>query len=260
MNQRLDHVELTRLQYRDPDVAAAQVVAMTNLSPTIKGLTLKLGCESSFKPGQWVDLFIPGVDKVGGFSMSSDPAKLTNENLIDLAVKFSTWPPAHWIHTQCAVGDEVAVRFGGDFYYPPEKFENEDHSIVLIAGGVGINPMYSIWLHARQLTRINSNAKPSKVSMFYSAASEAELIFRDSIDKTAEELSNFSIQYFVTRGPGSTGRISASSLEPCVRSGENSKTGTLYYLCGPPGMIEEVNNMLLNLGVDKEQILYEMWW
>ena len=42
--------------------------------------------------------------------MSSDPAKLTNENLIDLAVKFSTWPPAHWIHTQCSVGDEVAVR------------------------------------------------------------------------------------------------------------------------------------------------------
>ena len=30
----------------------------------------------SFKPGQWVDFFAPGVDKPGGYSIASSPAQL----------------------------------------------------------------------------------------------------------------------------------------------------------------------------------------
>lgn len=46
-----------------------------------------------------VDFFIPGVDKVGGFSMCSSPGLLQQEGVIELAVKYAKHPPAHWIHT-----------------------------------------------------------------------------------------------------------------------------------------------------------------
>jgi len=257
MNQRLDHVELTRLQSRDPEVAAARVVSVDNLSPSIKGLTLKCDCEQSFKPGQWVDFFIPGIEKVGGFSMCSDPAKLANEKLIDLAVKYSTWPPAHWVHTKCSVGDEIAIRFGGDFHYPPATVLRNDHSIVLIAGGVGINPLFSIWLHSRHLTEIDSKNKPVKVCLLYSAATQDELIFRQGIDQTTKKLSNFTCQYFVTKGPNPTGRIPEAVLRSCVSS---SVGETLYYLCGPPSMIQDISNNLMDIGVDKDKVIYENWW
>ena len=46
-----------------------------------------------------VDFFIPGVEKVGGFSMCSCPGLLQREGVIELAVKKALHPPAHWIHT-----------------------------------------------------------------------------------------------------------------------------------------------------------------
>lgn len=47
-----------------------------------------------------VDLFIPGVDTVGGFSMCSSPGLLQREGVVELAVKYSRHPPAHWVHSQ----------------------------------------------------------------------------------------------------------------------------------------------------------------
>lgn len=46
-----------------------------------------------------VDFFVPGVEKVGGFSMCSSPGLLQREGIIELAVKYSKHPPAHWVHT-----------------------------------------------------------------------------------------------------------------------------------------------------------------
>lgn len=52
-----------------------------------------------------VDFFIPGVEKVGGFSMCSSPGLLQREGIVELAVKYTKHPPAHWVHTM--VSDSV---------------------------------------------------------------------------------------------------------------------------------------------------------
>ena len=89
-------------------------MSITQLSDTVKGLTLKLAenqeTDLKFHAGQWLDFFISGEEKVGGFSMCSCPSDLSMKGTMDLAVKFSTWAPAHWIHTQCRVGDWITFR------------------------------------------------------------------------------------------------------------------------------------------------------
>jgi hypothetical protein len=65
-----------------------------------------------FRAGQWVDFFIPGVEKVGGFSMWSPPSKLDKESKLDLAIKASTWPPANWVHTQAKIGSKLSIKIG----------------------------------------------------------------------------------------------------------------------------------------------------
>lgn len=57
------------------------------------------GCDGVLRFSR-VDVFIPGVEKVGGFSMCSSPGLLQREGVIELAVKYSTHPPAHWVHTK----------------------------------------------------------------------------------------------------------------------------------------------------------------
>lgn len=67
---------------------------------------------------------------------------------MELAVKYSEWPPANWLHRQAKVGDRVSVRVGGDFHYPDKDTEAvPGHDLLLVAGGVGINPLASIIFH-----------------------------------------------------------------------------------------------------------------
>merc|ERR1719495_3156198 len=100
-SHRKEHVELTSNQSRCTSTFGASIQEITQLSPTIKGFKMKIqpGHKGlSFKAGQWVDFFIPGIEKIGGFSMSSAPEMLVRENSLDLAVKYSRWPPAFWLH------------------------------------------------------------------------------------------------------------------------------------------------------------------
>jgi len=97
--KRTEHIILTAEKSRDPLVLDAKIVSIKKLSPTVKGYTLQIingnVTNNSFKAGQWVDFFIPDseVDMIGGFSMCGPPSRLERDSFLDLAVKFSKWPP-----------------------------------------------------------------------------------------------------------------------------------------------------------------------
>ncbi|XP_076069731.1 oxidoreductase NAD-binding domain-containing protein 1-like isoform X5 [Oratosquilla oratoria] len=95
------HLRITALHTREPVLSKAIVTDIRQESPTVLGLTLRVTNPGFyFKAGQWVDMFIPGLETVGGFSMYSDPAQLENDGTIDLGIKFTKWPPAFWVHKQ----------------------------------------------------------------------------------------------------------------------------------------------------------------
>ena len=126
-----------------------------------------------------VDVFIPNVNQVGGFSMCSSPWLMEQSHQIHLAVKKSKWPPAEWIHSSCKAGDKVQIRVGGDFYYdPPSDCQIPD--LVFIAGGVGINPLLSIMLQLRTIFQTSNNEDnfPKRITLFYSAKQKEEILFQ----------------------------------------------------------------------------------
>jgi len=270
-SNRKEHLELTSDQYRDPGAVPAQVVAIENLSGTVKGLKLQVEQKIidgglQFKPGQWLDFFISGLDQVGGFSMSSSPSVLKSQGILELAVKISSWGPADWVHTKCTVGDWVTVRFGGDFYYPQEDL-TEPHSLVLIGGGVGINPLYSILRHSAELMSSATTPAPSQVSLLYSASTADELIFRSDIEAQCRHRDTFRAEFFVTRERGESEdgkvnyrRITKADLERTLSERGERPERTVYYLCGPPDMVDQVRTWLAQLNITEENIRYELWW
>ncbi|XP_066972681.1 oxidoreductase NAD-binding domain-containing protein 1-like isoform X2 [Macrobrachium rosenbergii] len=95
------HLQFTAKHSRLPVIAKAVVTDVRLESPSVRGVTLQIdNPQFNFKAGQWVDMFIPGMETVGGFSMYSAPSQLIETGTIDLGIKFSKWPPAFWIHTQ----------------------------------------------------------------------------------------------------------------------------------------------------------------
>ena len=136
-------------------------------------MTLKKDAAFHFAPGQWVDFFIPGTKMVGSYSIVSLPSTLP---MLDLAVKYSAYPPAEWISRIAKEGDRVGIKVGGDFVYELPG-EHASAKLLLIAGGIGINPLYSILQH---LLLISTT---SKIALLYSAKSADELAFRPEIQR-----------------------------------------------------------------------------
>ncbi|EGC41340.1 conserved hypothetical protein [Histoplasma capsulatum var. duboisii H88] len=116
-----------------------------------------------FLAGQWLDVHVPSVPQAGGFTITSTPSdalSLKNDSnsnettefpYIELAVQESpSNPPAAWLWRPKdeILGQELAVRVGGSFIWPPPDIPLEDIGrVVFVAGGVGINPLISMISH-----------------------------------------------------------------------------------------------------------------
>ena len=96
--------------------------SIEQLSTSVKQLNLELEPKPlqphqrqlSLLPGQYLDIYIPQLDSIGGFS----PISLSTElPTIQLAIKESRHPVVQYLHNNSKVDDEIWVQSGGDFVY-----------------------------------------------------------------------------------------------------------------------------------------------
>ncbi|XP_013413722.1 oxidoreductase NAD-binding domain-containing protein 1-like [Lingula anatina] len=165
--------------------------------------------------------------------------------------------------TVCKEGDAVSVRAGGDFYYDPQTAE-EQTDLLLVAGGVGKNPIYSILQHFVNL-QLEYCDRERKVVLLYSSSAREELLYRDHIKELADKSSKIFYKFFVTQQPENkesthmrNGRIGEDDVTEALEKLNTEKL--LCYICGPSTMSNAVEGFLLNSGVPKNKIMYEKWW
>lgn len=246
-------------------IVDAVVLQITDESGTVKRLILGIeNKDFTFKPGQWVDTFIPGLEVFSGFSICSSPGHFRDTGEIELAVQYSTHPPAHWVHTKCSVGSKVKLKVGGDFYYYAEISEHKP-DLLLIGGGVGINPLISTMRHAEDLNNGSGGISKhfGKLMILYSARTQDELLFHKEITEIDNRNSNISSQVFVTKEEGKNTainyhRITADDIAKAFVW--LNKDVTQVFICGPSPMISAMENILLSLDIKKEKIHFETWW
>lgn len=229
----------------------ARIAAIVPATPTIRDLSLTIADPAfRFLPGQWIDLSvdIDGETHTAGYSITSSPM---HPGVIELAVKASvSHPVARWVHEHARVGDRVRISQGqGPFVYLPEMSEN----VVLIGGGVGVTPLLSIFRHVRD-ARL-----PTRAHLVYSVSDSREILYREELEAAAREHDNLHVSITVTqpdaRWHGLTGRIDPVKLHTL-----HVPDDTLYYLCGPKGMVEDMSTLLHDQGVPLNRIIFEKWW
>ena len=230
----------------------AVIARIERQTPTIKSFELDLdGHELGFKPGQWVDFFvtIEGAEAVGGYSITSSPSV---QDSISLAIKLDegNHPVTNWLHKEARVGDTVEISLGGDFYYASHM----DGPAVLIAGGIGLTPLMSV------IRAIDESGAPMPATLIYSVSTPSEILFRQELEDIARRNSAIRLVFTITRleeerWGGHIGRIDAE----LIRAAQVS-LDSLFFICGPPGMIRDVVAMLVKMGVPASRIMYEQWW
>lgn len=229
----------------------ATIGAITAATPTIRALRLRIpDPEFRFLPGQWIDLSveIDGTRHTAGYSITSSPI---HRGEIELAVKASArHPVARWVHERASVGDVVRVSQGqGPFVYLPEMSDN----IVLIGGGVGVTPLLSIFRHVRD-ARLST-----RVHLLYSVSDSREILFRDELEAAVGAHCNLHVSFTVTQ-PDPTWQGLTGRIDPVKLHALDVPDDTLYYLCGPKGMVEDISALLHGLGVPMSRIIFEKWW
>ena len=56
------------------------------------------------------------------------------------------------------------------------------------------------------------------------------------------------------------GRINKEVLSACFQPNKLHKDRTKCYICGPEPMIDLMERMLKEIGLNQDQVLYEKWW
>jgi len=150
-------------------------------------------------------------------------------------------------------GDKATISGPfGDFFAKPS--ENE---MIFVGGGAGMAPMRSHIFD--QFRRLSTDRK---VTFWYGARSYREAFYVDHFDKIAKENPNFDWHLALSEPQpednwtGLTGFIHQVLLDNYLKD-HDSPEDCEYYICGPPMMNNAMIQMLTDLGVENENIMFD---
>ncbi|MDR5867038.1 NADH:ubiquinone reductase (Na(+)-transporting) subunit F [Halomonas koreensis] len=268
-----------------------EVIENPNVATFIKELNLRLpeGEDVAFRAGGYVQLVAPPYDiKFSDFDIEEeyrgdwekfglfDISHKSNEEVIRAysmanypeekgILKFNiriATPPPNTNHPPGLMstyvfalkpGDKVTVMGPfGEFFA-----KDTDAEMVFVGGGAGMAPMRSHIFD--QLKRLDSKRK---ISFWYGARSWRETFYNEEYDQLAEEHDNFEWHLALSdpqpedNWEGPTGFIHNVLYDMYLKD-HPAPEDCEYYMCGPPMMNASVIKMLLDLGVEPENIMLD---
>jgi Na+-transporting NADH:ubiquinone oxidoreductase subunit F len=150
-------------------------------------------------------------------------------------------------------GDKVTISGPfGEFFARETQAE-----MMFIGGGAGMAPMRSHIFD--QFRRLKTNRK---VTFWYGARSLREAFYIEDFDSIQRDFPNFKWHLALSEPQpednwtGYTGFIHQVVLEQYLKN-HPAPEDIEYYLCGPPAMLAACMKMLTDLGVERENILFD---
>lgn len=193
------------------------------------------------------------------YSMANYPEE---KGIVMLNVRISPPPPSvpdappgqmsSWIFN-LKPGDHVVISGPyGEFFA-----KDTDAEMIFVGGGAGMAPLRSHIFD--QLRRLRTKRK---ISYWYGARSLREAFYVEDFTMLAREHDNFTWHLVLSEPQpednwsGATGFVH-QYLFTAYLSGHRTPEDCEYYLCGPPMMTRAVVEMLHNLGVERNNILFD---
>ncbi len=208
-----------------------------------------------FEPGQAVDLVLPAAPDADGaalrhtFSLVSAPFE--EELAIATRMRKSEYKRAL---TAMVPGDRAIVEGpSGSLTLDADR----SRGAVFVAGGIGITPFISILRQAahgrsaQRLALVYSNRRPEDAA-FLAELQQLQSDLRSfRLLATMTDMSRSAVQW-----PGETRLLDA---ELVTRPAQDMPR-PIYYIVGPPGMVEGVRSALAQAGIDDKDIRSEEFY
>jgi phenol hydroxylase P5 protein len=226
----------------------ATVTDIVDLSPTIKGVHLKLERPMTFQAGQYINIELPGVDGPRAFSLANPPSKADE---VELHVRLVPGGAATTnIHEQLKPGDELNLSGPyGQFFVR----SSQPGDLIFIAGGSGLSSPQSMIL---DLLEQNDERK---ITLFQGARNQAELYNRELFEALDRDHANFTYVPALSDAAddadwqGFRGYVHEAAREHY----DGRFAGNKAYMCGPPPMIDAAITALMQGRLFERDIFME---
>lgn len=206
----------------------------------------------TFKPGQWTDITLLNPSEtdaegnVRGFSIASAP----DEDLITVATRMQDTAFKR-VLAKLPLGTEMKITAAGGslaLHHDPAR------TAVFLAGGIGVTPVRSILRHAAR------RRLPQRIFFFFSNRRPEDAPFLKELGALQKENLNYTFVPTMTKmadspqpWSGETGWINHAMLARHLGGAKSP----IYYLVGPQKMVNGLQKMLHEAGVDDDDIRME---
>ena len=212
-------------------------------TPTIKTFGLRPAEPLSFRAGQFVQLYVPGVGEAP-FTPSSSPSEPRRIEVTVLAAGRVT-AALHALRAGATIG--MRGPFGRG--YPLQRLEDRD--VVVVGGGVGLAPLRSLLY-----TLFERPGLARRVSIKYGARSPEELCFRRQY---ADWGARRGVDFLPTIDRPAAGWSGRVGLVTSLLDGlDLDATQACALCCGPEIMLKFVARKLVDVGFAPERVYLSM--
>ncbi len=144
-------------------------------------------------------------------------------------------------------GSEVELGpIAGAFVLP----DDISRPLVLIAGGIGITPYMSMLRH------IQKNNLSYNITLVYSNRNQSSTAYLNELKQLANQIPNLKLILTMTDDPNWTGEKRIVDVN-FIKEYFPNVNENLYFVVGPPAMVDAVQRALLEAGVDISSIKIE---
>jgi phenol hydroxylase P5 protein len=229
----------------------AVVSALVDLSPTIKGVHLKLDRPMAFQSGQYINLQLPGVEGTRAFSLANPPSRADE---VELHVRrVDGGRVTSKIHDDLKVGDAVELSGPyGQFFVRT----SQPGDLIFIAGGSGLSSPQSMILDLLQA------GDTRQIVLFQGARNRAELYNRELFEALARDHANFTYVPALNQAaedPEWTG-YKGFVHDAAKQHFDGRFSANKAYLCGPPPMIDAAVTCLMQGRLFERDIFMERFY
>jgi len=209
----------------------ARITSIANESARVKTLVLDLELEA--EPGQFVMVWLPGLDEKPFSLVHADPVTLT----VACVGPFSAAMHA------LKIDERLWLRgpLGHPFTLPPEPPAGVEGQILLIGGGYGVAPLHFLAWRAVSASW--------GVTMIVGARTAADIIFANRFELMGAEV-------FITTEDGSQGQQGLATDAAGLLLDRASYWG--IYACGPEALLGAVERLARSRGL-LTQLSYEQY-
>jgi benzoate/toluate 1,2-dioxygenase reductase subunit len=233
-----------------PVEAKAFVNAVEHIASDAVRLELELaeGCWMDFRPGQFIQVKVPGTEVFRSYSMATTPADLPRIELLIRLLPGGTM--SQWLVNQAKIDDVVEVCGPYGQFFLKEKVRAPH---VMIAGGTGLAPMRSMI----DALRATPGRKP-KIILSFGCQTVESLFELEQLELRRQWMPTLEARISVDCGERVDG-VQIGNPVDALTAEDGLTPDSVAYLCGPPGMIAAARLHLEKLGLMPENIFAEQF-